>query len=90
MSREAITERYNANETMKMVGACNYTLEELGKYGGHPEIKQIVEAYIAETESKKLITNVDAMSLLYDVFLLGTIHGVKRERRRRHNASKEV
>ena len=90
MSREAITERYNFNETMKRVGHCDYVLEELGEHNGHPEIKQIVEAYIAETESKKLIANVDAMSLLYDVFLLGVMHGVKRERRRRSNSSTEV
>lgn len=85
-----IREKYNYNETMKLVGHSNYSLEELGTYRGHPEIKEILEAHVADTKSGQLITNVNMTELLYDVFLLGTIHGVRRERRRRHNASKEM
>lgn len=85
-----IREKYNYNETMKLVGHSNYSLEELGTYRGHPEIKEILEAHVADTKSGQLITNVNMTELLYNVFLLGTIHGVRRERRRRHNAGKKM
>lgn len=85
-----IKEKYDYNETMRLVGHCDYTLTELGEQGGYEGIMQIVEAYAADTLSGKLIANTELTTLLSDVFLLGTIHGVKRERRRRHNAGKEM
>lgn len=83
-------ERYNYNETMRLVGHCAYTLTELGEQHGYEGIMQIVEAYAADTLSGKIIANTELKTMLTDVFLLGTIHGVKRERRRRHNAGKEM
>lgn len=78
--------RYDYNETMKLIGHSEYGLEELGEQHGYEGLMDIVKAYGAETRSGKLITNVDTNFLLCDTFILGVIYGIRRERRRRHNA----
>lgn len=78
--------RYDRNETMKLIGHSTYSIPELGEQGGQNAIMEIVEAYAADTTSGKIYTNIELLSLLYDIFILGVIHGVRRERRRRHNA----
>lgn len=75
--------RYDYNETMKMLGHHIYD-------GELKAVQSVIQAYAAETTSGKIYTNISLAEMLMDAYALGEIHGIRKERRRRHNAGKEM
>ncbi len=65
---------YEMNETMKLLGK-QYASE-------NPQIKEVVNAHIALARVNK--TDVEIVAMAMDLYNLGIINGIKKERRKRH------